>query len=179
MEKESTSILAADSIRGQTLQVSLLTACANAAYMAATEASFAEERLKDFLSVSQQRESAHGTVKSYCAQAARETFKLKHNMKGKLKTENTKKKRKNKMVVKTPIPLVQSTRSQLGDSMRAFLLRFKAGEDSDSLMVLAEEASRTSLEMDLPTFSAKLDNPLTGSARPLPLCGLMASSTGK
>jgi len=179
MEKESTSIMAAASLRGQTLQVSLLTACANAAYQAATEASFAEERFKDFLSVSQQRESARCTVKSYCAQAAREAFKSKQNMNGTLQTESTKKMRKNKMVVRTPIPLVQSTRSQLGDSMHEFLLRFKAGKDSDSLTVLAEEASRTSLEMDLPTFSAKLDNPLPGSARPFPLCELMASSTGK
>ena len=74
---------------------------------------------------------------------------------------------------------MQSPGSEHGDRMLEHILRWEAGKDSDPLMVLAETASQTSLELDLTTFTAKLDNPLPGSARPFPLCELMAFSTGK
>ena len=83
------------------------------------------------------------------------------------------------MVVRTPVPLVQSPCSEHGDRILEHILRREEGKDSDPLIVLAGEASQTFLELDLTIFTAKLDNPLPGSARPLPLCGLMASSTGK
>ena len=146
--------MAADSIRAPALAVSLLTACANAdlaateaslltacsnaAHLEATEASFAEERFENFLSVLKQRKDARDTVKKYCAQAAREAFKSKQN--GTLQTESKKKKRKNKVVVRTPVSLVHSLSSEHGDSHIHPVHQSQLTKESNSIM--AENSSR-------------------------------------
>ena len=152
----------------------LLTVFSSAAAMAATKASFAEERYKHYLSVSQQSEAAKRMVKSMCAKAARVAHKEKKDLKKNLQTENSKQTMGSNMnMALKHLPDLQSHHTA-GKGMHV-----EPEAKSDALLMLAEEALRVSREPVVTAFRTQLPNPLLGSEPAVSLCATLASSTGK
>jgi hypothetical protein len=142
--------------------------------VAATRASFAEERYKHHLSVSQQSAAGMRAVKTMCAQAARDVQKKKKDLKKNLQTENSKQTigSNMKMALKHHLDL-QPHRT----ACKRMLVEPTA--KPDALLMLAEEALRVSPEPVLTAFKTQLQIPLLGSGQAVSLGATLASSTGK
>ena len=166
--------MATNSMQREAFCALLLTVFSRAAAMAASKASFAEERYKDHLSVSQQSEAANRTVKSMCAQAARAASKEKKDLEKNLQTENSKQKMGSSMNMALKHHPDLQSHCTAGKGMHV-----QPEAKSDALPMLAEEALRVSREPIVTAFRTQLPNPLLGSEPAVSLCATLASSTGK
>jgi len=165
--------MAANSMHREALCASLLTVFSSSAAMAATKASFAEERYKHYLSV-QQNEAAKRVVKTMCAQAAREVQRKKKDVKNNLQTENSKQTMGSNMNMALKHLQDLQPHRTAGNGMLV-----EPTAKSDALLMLAEEALRVSPEPVLTAFRTPLLIPLLGSEPAVSLCATLASSTGK
>lgn len=158
----------------EALCASLLPVFSCAAAVAATRASFAEERYKDHLSVSHQSAAGMRVVKRMTALAARDVQRKKKDLKKHLEKENS----KQTMGSNINMALQQCLHMQPHRTACKSML-VEPTAKSDALLMLAEEALRVSPEPVLTAFKTQLPIPLLGSEQAVSLGATLASSTGK